>query len=159
MKKKLVFVLLIGLMVTSTALAARFDFPTCEPRFELIGCLTRMKITDDQKHAVAVTLRRHKAELKPIMQALMEAWSSLRQAMRSESPRKEDILASYQRLASSGEKFVLSAVNIIVEVKGILTPEQRRMLREGQERMDRAIARKIEWRRALLDEWIGVHAQ
>ena len=159
MKKKLVVGLLIGLMITGTALAAHCDFPACQPRLELMGTLMHMKITDGQKHAIAAILMRHKPDFQPVVASIKIARSDLRRAMRSDSPDRNAVLAAYRRLTSSGEKFVLLAADVLAEIKGILNPKQRRILKEGQEHLDRAIACRIQSHRALLSEWVKVHAQ
>jgi len=159
MKKKLVVGLLIGLMITGTALAAHYDFPACQPRLELMGILTHMKITDDQKHAIALILMRHKPDFQPVMASLKAARADMRRAMRADPPDTKGVLNAYRRLTSSGEKFVLLATDVLTEIRGVLTFEQRRILKEGQVRLDKAIACRIHSRRTLLQEWIKVHVQ
>ena len=159
MKKKLVVGLLVGLMITGTALAAHYDFPACQPRLELMGLLTHMKITDGQKHAVALILMRHKPDFQPVMASLKSARADMRRAMRSDPPDTKGVLDAYRRLTSAGEKFVMLVTDVLAEIRGVLTSEQRRILKEGQVRLDKAIACKIQSRRTLLQEWIEVHAQ
>jgi Spy/CpxP family protein refolding chaperone len=159
MKKKLVVGLLVGLLITGTALAAHYDFPACQPRLELMGILTHMKITDGQKHAVALILMRHKPDFQPVMASLKAARTDMRRAMRADPPDAKGVLDAYRRLTSAGEKFVMLVTDVLAEIRGVLTSEQRRILKEGQARLDTAIACRMQSRRALLQKWIEVHAQ
>jgi len=160
MKKKLIVGLLIGLMITGSAVAAYYDLPACQPRLELLDILTHMKITDDQKHAIALILMRYKSDFQPVMMSLEAAREDMRLSMRADhTSDTKDVLKAYKRLTSSGEKLVLLATAVLAEIRSVLTSEQRRILKEGQEHLDKAIACRIHSRGALLREWIKVHTK
>ncbi len=158
MKKKLVVGLIMGIIITGSAFAAYHDLYKCQPRLELMSILTRMKITDAQKHDVASILARHKTEFQPLIVSIKKARMDLRRAIRADSANKETILDAYRRLTSSGEKLVLLGAEVLGEVKGVLTPEQQQILKAEQENIDRAIECRIKSYRTFLYEWIDVHA-
>lgn len=159
MKTKLILGLLAGLMMITEPLFAACHDISCQPRLSLISTLIHMKITDDQKHDIAVILMKHKEEFQPVLASIRVELPKLFQTITSDSPDEKDVLDAYRKLSASGENFILLAMDVFSEIKEELNPEQRRIFKERQQQVNKAIMCKIQSRRSLLNEWVNVHAQ
>ena len=159
MKRKLIITFVIGLILTGTALAAHYDFGPCQPRMELLRTFAKMKVNDAQKHAIATILKRHKSEFEAAITTFKNDRKNLKDAIWTENANQKAVKSAYEKLASSGERILLLTVKVFREIDKILTPNQRRILREGRERINKAVACKMQSRRALVNEWVQLYAQ
>jgi len=148
---------LIGVWITGTAMATHQEFFVCQPRWLAVETLMKMNMTDQQKHAMAVILRKHRRAFQPVIASLKSARLDLRRAMRAEPTNKKDLLDAYHRLCTSGEYFLLLMTEMLSQIKATLTPAQLRILKEGQSKLDKAIENRIQSRQALLNHWIEIH--
>ncbi len=159
MKRKLMITFIIGLMLTGTAQAARYDFGPCQPFMEMLRTFAKMKVNDTQKRAIATILKRHKSEFETALTAFKNDRENLKNAIWMKNSNHKVVKSAYEKLASSGERILLLTVKVFREIDKILTPEQRRILREGKERINKAIACRMQSRRVFVNQWVQLYAQ
>ncbi len=157
--RKLIPAVLVIMMIAGNAYGAAFETAPMTLRGTLLKTLIRMQFTDAQKHEIARVLKQHQTDFQPVISALQAARADLRKALGAPHPDREVVLSAYRRVAAAGEQLTMLFTDLIAQLRQILTPDQQRILDNGQNLLNQAITRRDRARRSLLKEWITLHAE
>jgi len=164
--KRILIVMIISVLLTGTAYAGPWHGKGCGMgenamgmRHGFIRALIHLDLTADQKHEIAIKLKKNREDNKAKFEAMHEAMESLREATGKEVFDEAAVREAYQAVAAAGQEIALQKGRITAELKSLLTPEQLETLAEYKTDMGKH--RKARWkdRPRLLDEWIELHSQ
>ncbi|MCJ7594534.1 MAG: Spy/CpxP family protein refolding chaperone [Desulfobacterales bacterium] len=141
-------ILTLGLalaMILGIALAAeaRGPFPGAHGRSAGQGLmnlksLLELDLSDAQKAEIQKIINQREGEMAALKQQSFPARKDLRKALRSEPLDENDLRKAYQALSSFREEHLVQGAKLRAELKQILTPEQRELLKKQKgHRMER----------------------
>lgn len=127
-----------------------------EPFFRLIH---KLQLTDDQKHEVAGILQQHENDLKTNMKGMVDARKQLINAVTSETYNEAAVSQASQQVATYQEQLALIRAQIVGQIMGILTQEQKSTIQAMKTKMDARMGSFVDDRFAHMDKWIAKHSQ
>ena len=125
----------VGGFAVNRAFAAEKSAPEMRGRI-LQRIAQRLELTDDQKSQIKNTLSGEKDALKPLMMALHEARTNLRESIRAKDANESAVRAASAKVASAEADLAVERMKIFAKLSPILTEEQRAKISEMESRMD-----------------------
>ena len=98
--------------------------------------MAELNLSENQKERIAEVRESHQRERIQTQADLRLARLELRKLMRAEDPNQDAIDDQIDRMSSIRAEMMKSRVDQRLEVREILTPEQRNQLREGGKKGD-----------------------
>jgi Spy/CpxP family protein refolding chaperone len=157
--KKLILAAMATVMVAGSAYGATFEGAPMTLRGAVLKTLIRLQLTDAQKHEIALVLKHHQTDFQPVVNAMQAARANLRKALGAAHPDRDTVLSAYRRVADAGEQLVMLFVDLIPQLREILTVKQQQIFDNGQVFLNQAMAQRVRHRRSLLKEWIALYAE
>jgi Spy/CpxP family protein refolding chaperone len=125
----------------------------------LLDRLLSLKLTDVQKHDVAVIFRRHRQAFDAGMAAMREAFDGMGRVMRTEPGNEERVRQASRAVAAAGEDMAVLRGKVEAAVLALLTPEQRKLWDEAMPpQPPRDAKERFHAGHELVNEWIDSHA-
>ncbi len=160
MKKILYAVLTLAILVGSAYAVAAGPGPGGHMHGPegLLKAVLSLKLTDAQKHDVAVILKNHRAQFETNAQAMGEAFKGVREVMRSDPGNEQLVRQASRKVAAAGEEMAVLRGKVVAELKAVLTPEQRKLWEDQTEPLPGHFKERLHAGRELVNEWIDAHA-
>ena len=162
MKKLLYGVLTLAILVGSACVVAAGPGPGGPggPGPErLLNRLLSLKLTDAQKHDVAVLLKRNRAVFETDMGAMREAFDGMRQVMRTDPGNEADVRQASRVIGVAAEDLAVLHGKVEAALKALLTPEQRTLWDEmDRPPLPKDAKERFHAGRELVNDWIDAHA-
>jgi Spy/CpxP family protein refolding chaperone len=152
----LALVFLLGI-----SLAAHSAFGSGEGRHgrfghdPLFGLIHKLNLTTPQKQQVAGILKSHEDEAKAVATDLANARVQLVKAILSGG----DVTAASQDLATHSSQAAQLASQVVSQITGILTPDQKTTLQGWQAKIGSHVTERIDARFEHWDKWIAKYNQ
>ena len=125
----------------------------------LINRLLSLKLTDVQKHDVAVILKRSRPAFETDMAAMRNAFDGMRQVMRTDPANEANIRQASRAIAVASEDMAVLRGKVEAALMALLTPEQRKQWDETDMPPPPKDAKeRFHAGRELVNEWIDTHA-
>jgi len=99
--------------------------------------LTKLNLTDAQKDKIKALRDEHQKKMIDLRAQLQKDMLSLKEVKQNENASRKDILAAVENVNKSKEAISLSRTNHLLDVREVLTPEQRKSFKDLQEQMMR----------------------
>ena len=128
-------------------------------RHGFIKALIHLDLTAEQKHEIALELKKNREDNKVKFEAMRQAMESLREATGKEVFDEAGVREAYQAVTAAGQEIALQKARITAELKSLLTPEQLENLAAHKADMGKHRKARRKHRPQLLDEWIDLHSQ
>lgn len=129
-----------------------------EPYEFMLMTLLQLRLSDCQKHDIALLLKQHQAGLRRVIGEVVEARQRLTDAIDADYSDERTVKEISRRVADCEEELALLKAQIEVEIKGLLTAEQQAILQDMKADIVEKIRERVENRLALLDQWIEDHS-
>ena len=123
----------------------------------LLGRLLSLKLTDAQKHDVALILKKNKSAFQSGMTAMREAMDGLRTVMQNDPGNEQAVRQASRKLAVAGEELAVLRGRTEAETLALLTPEQRKQWQETVPPPP-PMKERVHAGRELVNDWIDTHA-
>jgi Spy/CpxP family protein refolding chaperone len=125
----------------------------------LLDRLLSLKLTDAQKHDVAVVFKRNRGAFDAGMAAMREAFDAMGLVMRTNPGNEERVRQASRAVASAAEDMAVLRGRVEAEVLALLTLPQRKMWEETMPpQPPRDAKERVHAGRELVNEWIDTHA-
>ena len=125
----------------------------------LLDRLLSLKLTDAQKHDVAVVLKRNRTAFESGMTAMREAFDGMREVMRADPGNENSVRQASRAIAVAAEDMAVLRGKVEAALLTLLTPEQRKIWEEiGKPPMPRDPKERLHAGRELVNDWIDTHA-
>jgi Spy/CpxP family protein refolding chaperone len=157
MKKLLYGLLTLAILIGSAYAVAAGPGPG-GPGGPLLGRLLALKLTEAQKHDVAVILKKNRPAFQSAMEATREAFGSMRDVMRNDPGNEQLVRQASRKVAAAGEELAVLRGKAEAQALAVLTPEQRKQWQEAETGMDPRAKERFDAGRELVDTWIDAHA-
>ena len=125
----------------------------------MLDRLLALKLSDAQKHDVAVILKENRPAFEAAGRAMHEAFDGMRDAMCKEPGNEQLVRQASRKIGAAGEELAVLRAKVEGKVLAVLTPEQRKEWAEGC--MPPPPPKNKERFHAgheLVNEWIDAHA-
>ena len=125
----------------------------------LLDRLLSLKLTDAQKHDVAVVFKRNRAAFESGMAAMREAFDGMRDVMRADPGNENSVRQASRAVAVAAEDMAVLRGKVEATMLTLLTPEQRKIWEEtGKPPLPRDLKERFHAGRELVNDWIDTHA-
>ena len=125
----------VGGFAVNRAFAAENSAPEMRGKiFQRIA--QRLELTDGQKSEIKKVLSGEKENLKPLLTALHEARTNLRDAIRAKDANESAVRAASAKVAGAEADLAVERMKIFAKIAPVLTEEQRAKISEMESRMD-----------------------
>ncbi|EKO39400.1 MAG: P pilus assembly/Cpx signaling pathway, periplasmic inhibitor/zinc-resistance associated protein [Solidesulfovibrio magneticus str. Maddingley MBC34] len=125
----------------------------------LLDRLLSLKLTDAQKHDVAVVFKNNRQAFDAGMAAMRQAFDAMGLVMRTEPGNEERVRQASRAVAAAGEDLAVLRGKVEAAVLTLLTPEQRKLWEETMPpRPPREAKERFHAGHELVNEWIDSHA-
>ncbi|MHC1790695.1 Spy/CpxP family protein refolding chaperone [Solidesulfovibrio sp.] len=125
----------------------------------LLSRVLALKLTDAQKHEVAVILKRNRPAFETGMAAMREAFDAMRQVMRSDPGNETAVRQASRAIGVAAEDMAVLRGKVEAAVMGRLTPEQRKIWDAAEKPpVPRDLKERFHAGRELVNDWIDTHA-
>ncbi|MYL83207.1 periplasmic heavy metal sensor [Desulfovibrio aerotolerans] len=125
----------------------------------LLNRLLSLKLTDAQKHDVAVILKRNRAAFETDMAALRNAFDGMGQVMRTDPANEANVRQAYRAIAVASEDMAVLRGKVEAALMALLTPEQRKYWDEtDMPPLSKDAKERFHAGRELVNDWIDTHA-
>lgn len=162
MKKLLYAVLTLAILVGSAFAVAAGPGPGGPggPGPEgLLNRLLSLKLTETQKHDVAVVLKRHRPAFETSLEAMRNAFDGMRQVMRTDPGNEAGVRQASRAVAAAAEDMAVLRGKAEAALMALLSPEQRKNWEEAEKPpFPRDAKERFHAGRELVNDWIDTHA-
>ena len=114
----------------------------------LLALRSKLDLTDEQRRQIGQVLQSHRRQIGLALQPVVAKRRALREAVAAETPDEKAIRAAAAELGQAVGDAAVLAAKVRAEVRGILTPEQIKLIEaartEGHEDVDRFLQRLTE---------------
>ena len=125
----------------------------------LLDRLLSLKLTDAQKHDVAIVLKRNREAFETGMAAMREAFDGMRDVMLADPGNEGSVRQASRAVAAAAEDLAVLRGKVEAAVLVLLTPEQRKMWEEaGKPPVPKDFKERFHAGRELVNDWINTHA-
>lgn len=87
-----------------------------------------IQLSEAQKNAVIAEIKRTQTRMVDVQWDMQRAMEPLVSSLGKDKPDEQEVLAQLDKVLAAEREFKRSQITLAVRLKGILTPEQRRML-------------------------------
>jgi Spy/CpxP family protein refolding chaperone len=119
----------------------------------------KLDLTADQKRDVAQILKSHREEIGKVAAGVSETKLAVKNAIHADEYSEATIREAAQNAGNQREQMAVLMAQILVEVKSVLTPEQKEVLLKMTEKRGGKSARFVESKLSALDKWIAEHGE
>jgi len=163
MKKLLYGMLSLAILVGSAYAVAAGPMPPGGPGGPgpegLLNRLLSLKLTDTQKHDVAVVLKKSRKAVESAVQAMDTAMQGVHDVMQAEPGNESRVRQASQKVAAAAEEMLVLRGKVEAEALAVLTPEQHKQWVEQERKMfPPRDKERFHAGRELVNEWIDMHA-
>lgn len=165
MKKKIALAaILVMLAMTSAGVTTAWARP-CGPGgggghgAHLLNVLLGLSLSDAQKHEIAVIMKTNRDEFKAVMGQVRDARKDVFDRINAEPLNEDAVRQAVRQLATVGEQAAVLRARVFSEIKGVLTPEQRKALADKRARFEAGFEHGKHRGSSLLDDWIDTHSK
>ena len=127
-------------------------------RQSVLKTILELNLTLAQKHEAALILKKHRPEAKTAFDRVRLAVADLSEIMKREPQNEQAVREAFRKAAAAGEDMAVLRGKVMAALRGVLNPEQQKLLFERRDVLRGKIRDRIEAGRALLDEWIELRA-
>jgi Spy/CpxP family protein refolding chaperone len=120
--------------------------------------LAGLNLTDDQKTAIAGLLKDNRTDVQATLKFYMAARENQFKAVHSDVFDEQAVRDACQVTAQYEEELAVVRARVVSQIKQVLTPEQKEMLKETKMAMKERITSRLETARAMVDSWIEAHS-
>lgn len=124
----------------------------------LLNRLLSLKLTDAQKHDVAVILKESRTAFREAGQAMRDGFDAMHEAMRADPGNEQAIRQASKKIAAAGEELAVLRGKVEAKVLAVLTPEQRKAWAEDDVPPPPKNKERFHAGGGLVNEWIDAHA-
>lgn len=124
----------------------------------LIGRLLSLKLTDAQKHDVAVVLQKNRPAFETALASMREAFASMHDVMRNDPGNEQLVRQASRKVAVAGEELAVIRGKVEAQALAVLTPEQRKQWQEAEPGPGPNRKERFDAGRELVNDWIDAHA-
>ena len=125
----------------------------------LLNRLLSLKLTDAQKHDVALVLKRNRPAFHADMEAMRAAFDGMRQVMRTDPGNEAAVRQASKAIAAAAEDMAVLRGKVEAALMALLTPEQHKLWDEAEKPpVPRDIKERFHAGRELVNDWIDTHA-
>ena len=125
----------------------------------LLNRLLSLKLTDAQKHDVAVILKRNRSAFETDMATMRAAFDGMRQVMRTEPDNETSVRQASRAIGVAAEDLAVLHGKVEAALLALLSPEQRKLWDETDMPPPPKDAKeRFHAGRELVNEWINLHA-
>ncbi|MBF0548909.1 MAG: Spy/CpxP family protein refolding chaperone [Deltaproteobacteria bacterium] len=150
----LVFVL-VGVVSGAIAYGGSHHKRSCG----ILGWVTKLDLTDAQKHSIATILKSNKAQSQKLWAGLKTAKENFRTAVKAPNATEAAMRAAYKPLSAAREDLVINRAQVKAQIMKVLTPEQQAQL---EKRKEHHLAKKKDHPKtgkSLTEEWIDKYSK
>lgn len=123
----------------------------------LLDRLLSLKLTETQKHDVAVILKDNREAFRTAAQGMREGFEAAGEAMRTDPGNEQLVRQASKKIAAAGEELAVLRGKVMAKTMAVLTPEQRKQWAEDMPPPPKNKER-FHAGRELVNEWIDAHA-
>ncbi|WP_428563281.1 MAG: Spy/CpxP family protein refolding chaperone [Solidesulfovibrio sp. DCME] len=124
----------------------------------LLNRLLSLKLTDAQKHDVAVILKENRQAFRAASVAMFEAFDGMREIMRNDPGNEQLVRQASKKIADAGEELAVLRGKVEAKTLALLTPEQRKTWAEEDVPPPPKNKERFHVGHELVNEWIDAHA-
>jgi Spy/CpxP family protein refolding chaperone len=163
--KKAVRWALIALVLSGSVCAASlksahsFEGSGFGLRGGFLKAIIQLNLSDAQKHEAALILMKYREEGLAKLHDLREATKVFREVSDAIGSDGNVVREAFKPVAAAGEEMAVFKAKVVTELKGLLTPEQLKIVQEFKGEMADRRSALVEVAVSRLDEWIEVHSQ
>lgn len=115
----------------------------------------QLKLTESQKHEIAVILKQNREEAQGLRDEIMEARKSLGEAITGDAFNEDAVREAVRKAAHTGEELAVLRAKAFDAVRKVLTPEQIETLQKIKAHCSSRIRHGIGHGMAPMDRWIA----
>lgn len=123
-----------------------------------LGFLSKLNLTNDQKHKVALILKDHRQEAKETMNNLRTARKNLFAAVNSQEYNEAAVRQAAKDVARWQEEMAVHRAKVMSEVRKVLTPEQISQIEAKKAGFGDKFEKRRQKHMERMDKWIEKHA-
>ena len=125
----------------------------------MLDRLLALKLSDTQKHDVAVILKENRPAFEAAGKAMHEAFDGMRDVMCKEPGNEQLVRQASRKVGAAGEEMAVLRAKVEARVLVVLTPEQREDWAEGcMPSLPPKMKERFHAGHELVNEWIDAHA-
>ncbi len=124
----------------------------------LLNRLLSLKLSEAQKHDVAVVLKENRSAFEAAGKAMFEAFGVMHEVMRAEPGNEEKVRQAGRRIGAAGEEMAVLRGKVEAKVLAVLTPEQRKQWEEDDVPPPPKNKERFHAGGELVNEWVDAHA-
>ncbi|MEA4856326.1 MAG: Spy/CpxP family protein refolding chaperone [Solidesulfovibrio sp.] len=124
----------------------------------MLNRLLSLKLTEAQKHDVAVVLKENRQAFRAAAKAMFEAFDAMREVMRADPGNEQQVRQASQKIAAAGEELAVLRGKVEARALAVLTPEQRKAWAEDDVPPPPKNKERFHAGHELVNEWIDAHA-
>lgn len=124
----------------------------------LLDSLLSLKLTDAQKHDVAVILKKSRDAFETGAKAMGDAIHAMHEVMRAEPGNEEHIRAASRTVAKAAEDMAVRWGRLEADLLKVLTPEQRKLWVERMTPPAPSAKGRRHVGHELFNDWVDAHA-
>ncbi|MBF0509066.1 MAG: Spy/CpxP family protein refolding chaperone [Deltaproteobacteria bacterium] len=125
----------------------------------ILNLLTQLNLTDAQKQAVATILKSNQTQSQTLRANLKTAFQNLHTVINTPNATEAAVRAAYKLVAAAGEDMVVNRVNVMTQIKAVLTPDQLAQLAQIKQARLAKMQSKLGTGNSLLTEWINMYSK
>lgn len=124
----------------------------------LIGRVLSLRLTEAQKHDVAVILKENQPAFDTAVAAMRESFDAMRDVMRKDPGNEQLVRQASRKIGAAGEEMAVLRGKVTARLMTVLTPEQRKEWNEDTMPPLPKIKERLDAGRELVNAWIDAHA-
>lgn len=126
-------------------------------RMGFMRLIDKLSLNADQEKEIASILAKHREEIEKVVNGIVEARSNLREAVMADETSEGTVKQAAQRLSEHQEQAALLAVQVLNEVRPVLTTVQKDTMKALIAKHASRVHGFVDARLERLDDWIAEH--
>ena len=152
--KKVVTVAVSVLFVCAVALTVQAGIPGMGPGMFPFKALMDLNLTGAQKTQIGEILKKYEPQQEEASKKMQEVRDIIEPVLTASEFNEAKIRQACEQVAPTVQDMVVLKAKVMYEIRGVLTPEQIKMLEERRAEMKGKMEKRKEFRKTFLDTWL-----
>ena len=160
MKTKKIVVLAVSvLFVFAVALTVQAGMPGMGPGMSSFKALMDLDLTDAQKGQISEILQKYQAQQEDAWKKMQEVRDIMEPVLTAPEFNEANIRQACEQVSPMIQDVVVQKAKVMNEIRGVLTPEQIKVLEGKRAEMKGKMQKRKAFRKTFLNTWLQMPAE
>ena len=157
--KRVVIIAISALFVFAVALTVQARMPGMGHGMFPFKALMDLNLTGAQKAQIGEILKKYEAQQEEALKRMQEVRDILEPVLTAPTFNESNIRQACEQVTPTIQDLVVFKAKVLNEIRGVLTPEQIKMLEEKREKIKGKMEKRKEFRKTFLNTWLQMPAE